>query len=263
LVDGPTKDDAGGEGPCPNCGSIAHGRFCSECGQARGALLPSVATWIEEAIDEFLGVDGRLPRSIKALAWPPGELTLEWRRGRRAHYVSPLRLYVVAAVLFFLVWPSTGFAEGLEEFIRGFVDASGATSATASEVSVEFGSQVVTESLPGLLIIFLVPVFAALLWALNRGAGAFVGHLVMALHVHAVFFAGIVATAPIYLMLGERWASLGEPVLFLALFSFLCASIARVYALSPWRSVGRALAVISAYSAVAAVAVAGLLFVVL
>ncbi len=256
-----TDGDVGG--PCPNCGSIAEGRFCSECGQARGTLLPSVSTWIREAIDEFLGVDGKLPRSIRRLAWPPGELTLEWRRGRRAHYVSPLRLYLVGAVLFFLVWPTTGFAAGLEEFIQGFVDASGGSSATASDTSVELGAQVVTESLPSLLIIVLVPVFAALLWALNRGAGAFVGHLVMALHVHSVFFVGVVVTAPIYLMLGDHWAVVGEPVLFLALFSFLCASIARVYALEPGWAVVRALAAISAYSIIAAMAVAGLLFVVL
>lgn len=196
---------------------------------------------------------------IKSLAWPPGELTLEWSRGRRAHFVSPVRLYLAAAVVFFLVWPNTGFASGLEEFIQGFIDARGAPSLGATDSSAQFGAQIITESLPGLLILFFVPFFAAMLWALNRGDGAFVRHLVMAFHLHTVFFAGIVATAPINLLLGDASERLGEPVLFVALFSFLCASIGRVYELSPLRSIGRSLVLLSAYSVVAAITVAAML----
>ena len=162
------------DGPCPNCGSDANGRYCSECGQAQGELMPSIARWIQDALDELLGVDGKLLRSLRLLAWPPGELTLEWSRGRRARFVSPFRLYLAAAVVFFLVWPTTGFASGLEEFIQGFIDAGGASSAEAADNSAQFGAQIITESLPGLLIIFFVPFLAAVLWILNRTSGAFV-----------------------------------------------------------------------------------------
>ncbi len=209
--------------------------------------------------EDLFGVDGKLLRTGKVLAWPPGGLTLEWSRGRRVHSLSPIGLYLAAAVLFFLVWLTTGFASGLEEFIRGFVDARGGPTGS----SAQLGAEIITESLPGLLIIFFVPFFAAVLQVLNRGAGAFVSHLVMALHVHTMFFAGIVAAAPFGLILGERWERVGEPVLFLFLFAYLCASIARVYDIAAWRAVGRSLVLVSIYSVVAVMAVAGTLLVVL
>lgn len=55
-------------------------------------------------MDELLLVEARLPRSLAALAWPPGRLWDEWRKGRRASFVSPLRLYLLAAVPFFLLF---------------------------------------------------------------------------------------------------------------------------------------------------------------
>ena len=88
---------------CPNCGATAPDRFCPTCGQRQADdLVPTLGEWIAETADELLLVEARLPRTIRALFWPPGHLTREWRRGRRASYVTPLRLYLLAAVPFFL-----------------------------------------------------------------------------------------------------------------------------------------------------------------
>ncbi|MEX0891612.1 MAG: DUF3667 domain-containing protein [Gemmatimonadota bacterium] len=89
---------------CPNCGALAPHDYCPRCGQEQSEeAVPAISQWIREALDELLLVEARLPRTLKRLFWPPGELWAEWRRGRRASYVSPLRTYLLAAIPFFLL----------------------------------------------------------------------------------------------------------------------------------------------------------------
>jgi hypothetical protein len=56
-----------------------------------------------EAIQEFSGWDGRFLTSVRILVTKPGVLTLEFLQGRRARYLSPLRLYLFASVAYFVV----------------------------------------------------------------------------------------------------------------------------------------------------------------
>ncbi|MDP2957813.1 MAG: DUF3667 domain-containing protein [Longimicrobiales bacterium] len=237
---------------CPNCGSEVSGRFCPDCGQERSDLFPGVGAWIKEALGELLGADGKLPRSLRALAWPPGELTLEWHRGRRARYVSPLRLYLAAALLFFLAWPNTPLASALEGFATGFFAARGESESSVSEAEVELGAQVVAENLPGLMIILFVPAFAVALQVASRGAGVFATHLVVALHAHTALFACMILASPLNLLVGRGWEDVGAPAVLLGAFAFVAASIARVYRLSPLRAVLRAAAVTVGYAVVVA-----------
>jgi hypothetical protein len=56
-----------------------------------------------ETISEFSGWDGRLAATIRVLFRQPGMLTREFLLGRRVRYVSPLRLYLLASLLYFLL----------------------------------------------------------------------------------------------------------------------------------------------------------------
>ena len=87
---------------CPNCGALRSGNFCAACGQSSKTYMR--ATWeiAREAMDEVLGFDSRLARTAKAL-FSPGKLTLEYRSGRRASYLSPVRLYLLVSVVFFSI----------------------------------------------------------------------------------------------------------------------------------------------------------------
>ena len=50
---------------------------------------------------ELLHVDGKIFRSVRLLLMRPGLLTHEYFRGRRARYISPIRLYLIFSVAFF------------------------------------------------------------------------------------------------------------------------------------------------------------------
>ena len=64
---------------------------------------------------DYFGFDGKLWRTLAPLATRPGLLTNEYLRGRRNHYVRPVRLYLTASLaLFFLlsILPEGGFLSG-------------------------------------------------------------------------------------------------------------------------------------------------------
>jgi hypothetical protein len=88
---------------CLNCGAHLGGQFCASCGQRDIPPYPSVRELAIDAASEFSGWDGRIASTLRALICRPGMLTHEFLEGRRARYISPLRLYLMASLGYFLV----------------------------------------------------------------------------------------------------------------------------------------------------------------
>jgi ABC-type multidrug transport system fused ATPase/permease subunit len=65
--------------------------------------MHSLREFLAEATEVITHADSRLWRTIYPLLFRPGFLTREFLRGRRARYLPPFRLYIVASVLFFLI----------------------------------------------------------------------------------------------------------------------------------------------------------------
>lgn len=92
---------------CLNCEAAierAH-RYCPHCGQENVDVNISLWSICRDAADEYLRVDSKFFRTLVPLVVKPGELTAEWRRGRRSRYVSPLKLYLTITFFFFLIMP--------------------------------------------------------------------------------------------------------------------------------------------------------------
>ncbi len=88
---------------CLNCGEPLRGHFCASCGQRDVPPYPTLRELVSEAIAEFSGWDGRFLITLRALVTKPGLLTLEFLQGRRARYLSPIRVYLFASVAYFVV----------------------------------------------------------------------------------------------------------------------------------------------------------------
>jgi len=88
---------------CLNCGAVLTGPFCSECGQRDIPAYPSVRELAMDAVSEFSGWDGRVATTLEALIRRPGLLTHEFLEGRRVRYISPLRLYLTASLVYFVL----------------------------------------------------------------------------------------------------------------------------------------------------------------
>jgi hypothetical protein len=88
---------------CLNCGAPLTGPFCAGCGQRDIPAYPNVRELAVDAALEFSGWDGRLASTLRALIRRPGMLTHEFLEGRRVRYISPLRLYLTASLVYFVL----------------------------------------------------------------------------------------------------------------------------------------------------------------
>ncbi|MCY3700381.1 MAG: DUF3667 domain-containing protein [Gemmatimonadetes bacterium] len=88
---------------CPNCGRDRPESFCAHCGQSDRDYARALWSVAGELVRETFEVDSRLFRTLKLLMFRPGSLTREFSRNRRAGFVSPVRLYIFASFVFFLL----------------------------------------------------------------------------------------------------------------------------------------------------------------
>ena len=91
---------------CRNCSlflGATPGNYCSTCGQDTAAHPPSAWEFLHEFIGHYVAFEGKLARTLALLLFRPGELTRRYLAGKKNSYVLPLRLYLTASIVFFLV----------------------------------------------------------------------------------------------------------------------------------------------------------------
>ncbi len=88
---------------CENCGRALDGPYCAQCGQPAIDYRRSFGSLLVDAADAFFNLDARFFQSFGLLLIKPWQLTNEFVEGKRARHVHPLRVYLIASVLFFLV----------------------------------------------------------------------------------------------------------------------------------------------------------------
>jgi len=86
---------------CENCGAQLHGHWCAQCGQPAIDYRRSFRHVIVDLLDEFLNWDSKFFATIGLLVIRPWKLTNQFLAGHRVRYVHPLRLYLLASILFF------------------------------------------------------------------------------------------------------------------------------------------------------------------
>lgn len=126
---------------CLNCGASLSGPFCATCGQRDIPPYPSVRELAVDAVAEFSGWDGRLASTLRALFERPGMLTHEFLEGRRVRYISPLRLYLLASLVYFLIAAAA-------PDVRIGAQGRGTTSIGGIQVGVTTSSKGAPESRP-------------------------------------------------------------------------------------------------------------------
>lgn len=173
-----------------------------------------------------------MPRTIRALLWPPGKLTSEWWNGRRSSYVNPLRLYLLMAIPFFIISATTQPGDDQESILEllvslpTFDDSSEflppqgplapeqiADPLARAEWQQEFarirshndsiaavqsrrytqGLARVFELLPLAVGVVMIPLLALLLRL--RTEARFIARLILSLHIHTVAYGAILVGA--------------------------------------------------------------------
>jgi uncharacterized protein DUF3667 len=198
---------------CLNCGAALTGAYCARCGQKVTRPDPTLGAFLHETTHELAHWDGKVPATLKTLFLKPGLLTIDFLAGRRARWLSPLRVYLICSVALF-----AGRAL-VDEFglrtIREMASFSFSNRQTTGPLTPEerqliesgpigrlFGAdrleRVVADptrlnrefeaTLPRAMFV-LLPVFALLTnLAWRKTEPRYPTHLYVALHIHAAIF---------------------------------------------------------------------------
>lgn len=103
---GEFKSSRANDGPpplthCENCGAELQGHWCAKCGQPAIEYRRSFRHVVSDLLNEFLNWDSKFFTTIGLLIVKPWRLTNEFLAGKRVSYVNPLRLYLLASIVFF------------------------------------------------------------------------------------------------------------------------------------------------------------------
>jgi hypothetical protein len=239
-------------GTCISCGAPLAGRYCSACGELdpRERRL-TLDAFVAESFRAVTDLDGSTLRSVATLFRRPGLLVREYLEGRRRPYLSPIQLFFLANLLFFVAVPFTGtsvFSNPLRNHLFQQSHSGLAVQAmrnrnleldTPDFITFEARFDQAAGVYARALIIILVPLFALLLYVVRSWhREPALAHLVLALNYVSVLMLLVLAVGVVgrALMLipgvGEVLLRSERPlglVLLTALAGYLYLALRRAY----------------------------------
>jgi hypothetical protein len=85
---------------------LLQGVYCHACGQkAMESAHFSVHHLVGEFLKEATSFDGKLWSTARLMVTRPGQLVVDYLQGRGRLYVSPVKLYLTATAIYFLLFP--------------------------------------------------------------------------------------------------------------------------------------------------------------
>ena len=213
---------------CLNCGAPLAGAYCAACGQPKIDLAAPTLHLLRDALSDATDFDGRVLRTVRAMG-TPGRLTLEFLRGRRVPYLSPLKVFLIAGAVLSATWAAT---RGVDARYYGLANYASASAYINTVVR-------------GLLAASVA--IAVTSWAISRGRRRFLDEAVFSLHV----VAAVSLWTAIVIWLATAWklawvtaanVPSSVPSLIFLIFlpalvvglSYIAAAVQRVYGVPRW-----------------------------
>jgi len=214
------------EGPCPNCGTPPGDRYCGHCGQRVAELRPTLHELVHEAFHELTHVDGKALRTAGLLLFHPGQLTREFVEGKRARSITPIRLYLLASLLFFGLVALQPPGNMRVTVSKGHDQLQKAAERLNRDPSVL--AHAMETAFPKAMFI-LMPLFGLLVYALYwRAERMYVPHFYFAVHFHAFAFLMLTLFEAVG-MLHWRWLRIVKLLLLLVPMVYLGIALRTVY----------------------------------
>ena len=90
---------------CPNCDYSFNetDNFCPNCGQKNQSYKIPVKHFILDAVDSYFNFDTKMVNTLRDMFVKPGLITYNYNQGKRARYVSPMKLFIFVSFVFFLL----------------------------------------------------------------------------------------------------------------------------------------------------------------
>jgi len=207
---------------CPNCGYHATDNYCAQCGQETHLHNDTFWGLIMHFIGHYFHYDSKFWKTMKALWFSPGKLTIAYWEKKRMRYIAPVSLYIFISVTFFLVntilpahyfhRQSSGNAQ-TDSIVRSVrlkldkLDDNTAGLSAEERIKVNAQDSLVKKKLAKIsehkseineqmkhmlpkVFFFMIPLMGfilLLLFARRKGTG-YVNHIIFALHYHTFWF---------------------------------------------------------------------------
>ena len=113
--------------------------FCANCGQDTLNHPPTFWEFVHEFITHYVALEGKLWKTLLLLFFKPGELTREYRAGRKFRYIAPLRLYITASFIFFLVVKIAGFGNIVQTNVTQTTDQAAVGEVVPKKAPISIG----------------------------------------------------------------------------------------------------------------------------
>ena len=215
--------------------------------------------FVHDATHEFLHLDGKILNTLKLLVLEPGQLTREFLAGRRARYISPMRMYLTFSLIFFTL--AAVLPGGQKQIVK--VGATGLNADSAFERRLLAGiqkaqkdgnlvSEQVLHNVPKAMFV-LMPIFGLLTWVFYRKQQRFyIPHLYYSVHFHAfVFFVMSVYVLISRLALPREYVA---PFVLVVTVPYHFIALRRVFGGSRAMTFAKGMAIGVAYWLIAAIA---------
>jgi hypothetical protein len=227
---------------CKNCQALLENAYCSACGQRDVDLERPIFGLISDVLRETFELDGRAAVTLTTLFRHPGKLTSEFLAGRRRIYTSPLRLYLVISISFFVLvaWLARS----------GLLLDPGQDPQFDAAVQARF----LSDDLPRLMFV-LLPIFALIMkmvfW--NR---LYFDHLIFSLHLHSAAYVVLAVMLPLEDLANRYLILMIFQVLSLVYFvAYFLVAIRRVYQSSWFAVAWKTVVVLFVYMIVVSIAI--------
>ena len=150
---------------CLDCHAPLAGRYCHECGQDNAHQRLRLRTLLRDAAKDITGLETPLLCTTRSLLRHPGRLSLDYVRGRRRRYLSPLKYVMFIAAIYGTLSVLLGMYDRMNEMMgaAALVDPDDVLMTT-----VMAWSKQAQETLSAILPLVSVPFVVGMAWLLYR-----------------------------------------------------------------------------------------------
>lgn len=162
---------------CKNCGNSFQGKYCNQCGEKVYLEKDRKIIHLFEEVFHFLThFEGSFFTTLKTMFTKPGQVSTDYCDGIRKKYFKPLSLFLLLVVLYLLFPLASGLNMPLKNHLENARYGAYATAKVNSYLtahpdqrfkSIEQLFATKSEKLSKILLVFILPLCALVLWPIS------------------------------------------------------------------------------------------------
>jgi len=248
---------------CKNCNNSFSGKYCNHCGEKLyHEKDKSVFHLFEEGLHFLTHFDGTFFNTLKKIFTKPGQLSVDYCKGKRKTYFKPLSLFLLLVVVYLLFPVFEGLNMKLyyhthhlfygKYAMRESREVMIQKHLTDQQLTILFQQK--SEKASKFLLLILLPLTALFFWLLTfKKRKYFFDQMVFSAEINCMYLLWGFLLLPLLLFISERiyhlvtntYFNVGDTLLGLITYAVLCTYAAvgagRFYKITKWQSAGFAI----------------------